>query len=107
MSIRKSFGATLTATPTAVYTVPTGKKAEWVHAYITNVSGSNGTIDMSVNGFVLLDDYTVSAKDFKDIGGTINSFVILTEGQTITANATQSMTLVVSIIEHNNIIQGG
>lgn len=107
MSIRKSFGATLTATPTAVYTVPTGKKAEWVHAYITNVSGSNGTIDMSVNGFVLLDDYTVSAKDFKDIGGTINSFVILTEGQTITANATQSMTLVVSVIEHNDIIQGG
>ena len=107
MSIRKSFGATLTATPTAIYTVPSNKKAEWVHAYITNVSGSNGTIDMSVNGFVLLDDYTVSAKDFKDIGGTINSFVILTEGQTITANATQSMTLVVSVIEHNDIIQGG
>ena len=107
MSIRKSFGATLTATPTAVYTVPTGKKAEWVHAYITNVSGSNGTIDMSVNGLVLLEDYTVSAKDFKDIGGTENTFVFINSGQTITASATQSMTLIVSIIEHNDIIQGG
>ena len=107
MSIRKSFGATLTATPTSLYTVPAGKKAEWVHAYITNVSGSNGTITMSVNGFTLLDGYTVTAKDFVDIGGTINSFVLLDEGQTITASATQSMTLVVSIIEHNNIIQGG
>ena len=107
MSIRKSFGATLTATPASLYTVPVGKKAEWVHAYITNVSGSNGTVDMSVNGFVLLNDYTVSAKDFKDIGGTINSFVMLEAGQTITASATQSMTLVVSIIEHNDIIQGG
>ena len=107
MSIRKSFGATLTATPVAVYTVPTGKKAEWVHAYITNVSGSNGTIEMSVNGLALLNDYTVSSKDFKDIGGQINSFVMLEEGQTITASATQSMTLIVSIIEHNDIIQGG
>ena len=105
--IKKSFGASLQTTDTTLYEVPAGKKAEWVHAYITNVSGSNGTIDMSVNGFVLLDDYTVSAKDFKDIGGTINSFVILTEGQTITANATQSMTLVVSVIEYNDIIQGG
>ena len=107
MSIRKSFGATLTATPTAVYTVPTGKKAEWVHAYITNVSGSNGTIDMSVNGLVLLEDYSVSAKDFKDIGGNENTFVFINSGQTITASATQSMTLIVSIIEHNDIIQGG
>lgn len=107
MSIRKSFGATLTATPAAVYTVPTGKKAEWVHAYITNVSGSNGTITMSVNGFTLLDGYTVTAKDFKDIGGQVNTFVILDAGQTITASATQSMTLVVSVIEENDIVQGG
>jgi len=49
----------------------------------------------------------VSSKDFKDIGGQINSFVMLEEGQTITASATQSMTLIVSIIEHNDIIQGG
>lgn len=105
--IRKSFGQTLTATPTAIYTVPTGKKAEWVHAYITNVSGSNGTLDMSVNGFQLLNDYAVSAKDFLGIGGTSNSFVILEAGQTITASATQSMTLVVSVIEYNDIIQGG
>ena len=62
MSIRKSFGATLTATPTAVYTVPTGKKAEWVHAYITNVSGANGTIDMSVNGLVLLEEGTLEVR---------------------------------------------
>ena len=107
MSIRKSFGATLTATPTAIYTVPSNKKAEWVHAYITNVSGANGTIDMSVNGFVLLDDYAISSKDFKDIGGNENTFVFLDAGQTITASATQSMTLIVSIIEHNDIIQGG
>lgn len=107
MSIRKSFGATLTTTPTAIYTVPASKKAEWVHAYITNVSGSNGSITMSVNGFTLLDGYTVTAKDFKDIGGQVNSFVILEAGQTITASSTQSMTLVVSIIEHNDIIQGG
>ena len=107
MSIRKSFGATLTATPTAIYTVPPNKKAEWVHAYITNVSGANGTINMSVNGFVLLDAYAVSSKDFKDIGGTENTFVVLQAGQTITASSTQSMTLVVSIIEYNDIIQGG
>jgi len=105
--IRKSFGQTLTATPTAIYTVPTNKKAEWVHAYITNVSGSNGTIDMSVNGLQLLNDYAVSAKDFLDIGGTSNSFVIIEAGQTITASATQSMALVVSLIEYNDIIQGG
>lgn len=107
MSIRKSFGATLTATPTAIYTVPTGKKAEWVHAYITNVSGSNGTVNMSVNGFDLLTDYTISSKDFKDIGGNENTFVFLDTGQTITASSTQSMSLIVSIIEHNDIIQGG
>lgn len=107
MSIRKSFGATLTATPTAIYTVPTGKKAEWVHAYITNVSGSNGTVDMSVNGLVLLEDYSISSKDFLDIGGNENTFVFVEAGQTITASATQSMTLIVSVIEHNDIIQGG
>ena len=107
MSIRKSFGAALTATPTAIYTVPTGKKAEWVHAYIANVSGSNGTVDMSVNGLMLLEDYTISSKDFKDIGGHENTFVFIDAGQTITASATQSMTLIVSVIEHNDIIQGG
>ncbi len=107
MSIRKSFGATLTGSAAAVYTVPAGKKAEWVHAYITNVSGSNGTVTMSVNGLVLLDSYSVSSKDFKDIGGHENTFVFIDAGQTITASATQSMTLIVSVIEHNDIVQGG
>lgn len=111
--IKKTFGATLTGTTATIYTVPTGKKAEWVLMYLKNNSGSNGTVDVS---FVddsasatlpILDGYSISSKEFFQIGGGYNEFIMMEEGDSITASATQSMTMLVSVIESNDIIQGG
>jgi hypothetical protein len=111
--IRKSYGAVLTGTSQTVYTVPAGKSAQWVLMYITNTSGSNGSVEVDYynaeqdSTFSILEDYTITSKDFFQIGGTINAFIMMREGDSISALATQQMTMLVSLIEENNIIQGG
>jgi len=111
--IRKSYGAVLTGTSQTLYTVPNGKSAQWVLMYITNTSGSNGTVEVDYynaeqdSTFSILEGYTITAKDLFQIGGTINAFIMMREGDSISALATQPMTMLVSLIEENNIIQGG
>lgn len=111
--IKKSFGAVLTGTAATIYTVPTGKKAEWVLMYLTNTSGSNGTVsvdfvdDSASATLPILDGYSVSSKEFFQIGGGFNEFIMMEEGDSFSASATQTMTMLVSVIEFNNIIQGG
>ena len=111
--IKKTYGAVLTGTSQTVYTVPAGKSAQWVLMYITNTSGSNGNVEVDYysaaqdSTFSVLEGYTVTGKNFLQIGGTINSFIMMREGDSISAFATQEMTLLISLIEENNIIQGG
>ena len=111
--IRKSYGAVLTGTSQTLYTVPNGKSAQWVLMYITNTSGSNGNVEVDYynaeqdSTFSILEGYTITAKDLFQIGGTINAFIMMREGDSISALATQQMTMLVSLIEENNIIQGG
>ena len=111
--IKKSYGAALTGTTATIYTVPTSKKAEWVLVYITNTSGSNGSAtlqyydasqDATLN---ILDGYTITAKQFFQIGGNVNEFILMRSGDQIKASATQPMTMLVSVIESNDVITGG
>jgi hypothetical protein len=73
--IKKSFGAALTGTIATIYTVPSSKKAEWVLAYITNTSGSNGSVTLQYYDaseaatLAILDTYAISSKEFFQIGG--------------------------------------
>ena len=111
--IRKSYGAVLTGTSQTLYTVPNGKSAQWVLMYITNTSGSNGTVEVDYynaeqdSTFSILEGYTITAKDLFQIGGTINAFIMMREGDSISAFSTQQMTMLMSFIEENAIIQGG
>tara|TARA_S200002703_G_C3625138_1_gene191964 strand:+ start:202 stop:540 length:339 start_codon:yes stop_codon:yes gene_type:complete len=111
--IKKSFGASLTGTSQDIYEVPAGKRAQWVLMYVSNTSGSNGTTtvnfyDSSATATLpVLSGYTVTAKQYFQIGGDYNSFITMEEGDKISASATQSMTLLLSVIEENVIIQGG
>ena len=111
--IKKSFGANLTGTLQDIYEVPVGKRAHWVLMYVSNTSGSNGTCDVdfydasATATLPVLDTYTVTAKEYFQIGGDYNSFITMEEGDKISASATQSMTVLLSVIEENAIIQGG
>mgnify|MGYP006286146095 CR=1 FL=1 len=111
--IKKSFGAVLTSSLQDVYEVPTGKSAEWCLMYITNTSGSNGDVHVDYynasadNTFSVLEEYAITSKDFFKLGGGTNEFIMMREGDKISAEATQEMTLLISVIESNNIIQGG
>lgn len=113
MSIRKSFGGAITATPQDLYEVPAGKRAQWVLMYVVNTSGSNGNIDVDFYDasasatLPVLDGYTVTAKQYFQIGGDYNSFITLEAGDKISAVSTQGMTVLISVIEENAIIQGG
>ena len=110
--IKKSFGAVLTGTPATIYTVPTGKKAEWVLMYLKNSSGSTGTAEVDFTDasasatLPILDGYSLSSKEFFQIGGGFNEFIMMEEGDSISASASQTMTILVSVIEYNDIIQG-
>lgn len=111
--INKSTGSALTATLADIYTVPNGKRSRWVLMYATNTSGSNGTIDVKYYDssasatLSVLEDYAISAKDFLQVGGEIHAFIMMEEGDKIQASSTQPMTLLVSFIEENAVIQGG
>ena len=113
--IKKTFGASLQTTDTTLYEVPTGKKAQWVLVYATNVSGStsNFTVDFYDSSetatLSIFDTYSLSSKEFFQIGGNINEFVAMYEGDKIIANCAtnNAITMLVSVIEENDIIQGG
>ena len=111
--IKKSSALTTTTSLQTIYTVPNGKRAEWKMLWISNVSGSNGTFDVTYYNkandttFAFFDDHTLSAKDFFQIGGDYYEFVTMYEGDYVQISATQPMTAVVSVIEHNDVIKGG
>lgn len=111
--IKKSSALTTTTSLQTIYTVPNGKRAEWKMLWISNVSGSNGTFDVTYYNkandttFSFFNTHALSAKDFFQIGGEYYEFVIMSEGDYIQIKATQPMTAVVSVIEHNDVIRGG
>ena len=111
--IKKTFGTALTTTYQTLYEVPAGKKADWVLMYVTNTSGS--TSDFSVRYWndqaqaylQVFDDYSLSSNEFFKIGGAENEFVALKEGDRVEAMDGNGMTMLISVIEYNDIIQGG
>ena len=111
--IKKSSALTTTTSLQTIYTVPNGKRAEWKMLWLSNVSGSNGPFDVTYYNkandttFTFFDDHTLSAKDFFQIGVEYYEFVTMREGDYVQISATQPMTAVVSVIEHNDVIQGG
>jgi hypothetical protein len=111
--IKKSRALSTTATLQTIYTVPNGKQAEWKMLWISNHSGSNGSFDVtyynkeSDTTFTFFDTHTLSFKDFFEVGGQYYEFVMMGEGDYIQISATQPMTAIVSVIEHNDIIKGG
>jgi len=108
MATKVSSGAVLTTSLQDIYEVPEHKEAHWVLMYIVNTSGSNASAtvnfyDASETATLpLLSGYTISSKDFFQIGGQFNEFIYMNTGDKITASATHSMTMLVSIIEHNS-----
>lgn len=111
--IKKSFGLVLTPSYQTIYTVPTGKKADWVLMYVTNTSGSTSSFSVryynaaSATTLILFNSYSLGANDFFKIGGGTNEFIALAEGDYIEALDGAGMTMVVSVIEYNDIIKGG
>jgi len=111
--IKKSSALTTTTSLQTIYTVPNGKRAEWKMLWVSNVSGSNGTFDVTyynkVNDitFSFFSNHVLSAKDFFQIGGEYYEFVTMQEGDYVQISSTQPMTAVISVIEYNDIIQGG
>lgn len=111
--IKKSFGAVLNTSYQTLYTVPTGKKTEWVLMYVTNTSGSTSSFSVRVYKakydmtLQMFSSYSLGANDFFKIGGGENEFVMLEEGDYIEALDGAGMTMMISVIEHNDIIQGG
>jgi hypothetical protein len=107
MATKRSTGKALTSTLTDIYVVPDHKLAEWVLVYITNTSGSNGTYTLSYYDasesatLDVLNTYSISSKEFFQIGGEFNEFIIMEAGDKIQASGTQNGTILVSVIEHN------
>lgn len=113
--IKKTFGGSLLTTDTTLYEVPTGKKAQWVLLYATNTSGStsNFSVDFydssEATTLAVFDGYSVSSKAFFKVGGEYNAFIAMAEGDKIIANCAtnNAITMLVSVIEENDVIQGG
>lgn len=113
--IKKSFGASLQTTDTTLYEVPVGKKAEWVLIYATDVSGSTTNFDVDyydaseTTTLKILDTYSLSANDFFKVGGEPNAFIMMEAGDKIIGRTASNddVTILVSVIESNDIIQGG
>ena len=93
-----SVGLNLTAaTETTIYTVPVGYYAKWNLTHIDNGSSSSKHItvvwrDVSAGTDIyLLNQYTISTKDFKQIDG--NSYFVLEEGDTVKATSETGSTI--------------
>ena len=111
--IKKSFGLPLTTSYQTLYEVPTGKKAEWVLLYCTNTSGSTSGFTVRIwneaaqSYLTMFDDYSLASNEFFKIGGGANEFVALAEGDKVEALDGAGMTMLISVIEYNDIIKGG
>lgn len=90
------------ATPTVVYTVPTGYYAKWNLLYALNGSGSSKHItvtwrDVSQGIDInILYQYTVNTKDFLKIDG--GAYMVMEEGDyiTITSEAGSTYTTILT-----------
>lgn len=113
--IKKTFGASLQTTDTTLYEVPTSKKAQWVLLYATNTSGSTSNFSVSFYDssesvtLDVFDGYSLSSKEFFKIGGEFNEFISMKAGDKIVASCAtnDAITMLVSVIEENDVIQGG
>jgi hypothetical protein len=107
MATKRSVGAALTTTLTDIYEVPANKRAEWILVYITNTAGSSENVtvtyyDASQSASLpILAGYSLSSKEFFQLGGQYNEFIMMEAGDKIQASATSSATILVSVIEHN------
>jgi hypothetical protein len=111
--IKKTFGGPLTTSYATIYEVPQGKKAEWVLLYVVNDSGSTSGFSVrmynaqSDSNIQIFDDKSLSDGEFFKIGGGFNEFIMLAEGDKVEAVNGSGMTLLMSVVEYNDIIQGG
>jgi hypothetical protein len=113
--IKKTFGANLTTSEVTLYEVPVGKKTEWRMLYATNIGNANKKFNAriykaSADAYLqMFDSFIVNTKDFFNIGGDTFEFVMLDEGDKILVEGDSNgdITLIVSVIEYNDIIQGG
>lgn len=111
--IRKSKALSTTPTLQTIYTVPNGKKTEWCMLWVSNISGSNGSFDVTYYNkeadatVVFFADHVLSSKDFFHIGGNQNEIVVMHEGDYIQLSSTQDMTALISLIEYDDIVKGG
>lgn len=107
MATKRSVGAALTTTLTDIYEVPANKRAEWILVYVTNTSGSTENFNVTyydasqTASLPILNAYSLAAKEFFQIGGQYNEFIMMEAGDKIQASATSSATILVSVIEHN------
>lgn len=111
--IRKSFPLALTSSFQTIYTVPVNKKAELVLVFVSNTSGSNGNFDLQIYNAATsatlsaFSGYTVTSKEYFEIGGQPNQFVALSAGDYLQLKSTVDMTAIVSIVESNALVTGG
>jgi len=113
--IKKTFGTSLLTTNQTIYEVPLGKKAQWVLLYATNTSGSTSSFTTSfydaskAASLLVFSAYSLSSKEFFKIGGEFNEFISMEEGDKIIASCStnNAITMLVSIIEENDVIKGG
>lgn len=113
MSIKKTVGAALTTSYQDIYTVPDGKQAEWRLMFITDTAGSTISVDVQfydaseTTTLQVLSSYSLGSNEFLQIGGDYFEFINMNEGDIIKAKASAGATILVSVIESNDIIQGG
>ena len=113
--IKKTFAASLQTTDTTLYEVPSSKKAQWVLLYAVNNSGSTSNFDVDFYDasesatMSVFDGYSVSSKEFFKIGGEYNEFIAMYAGDKVIGRCATNnhFTMFISVIEENDVIQGG
>lgn len=84
-------------TNTTIYTVPNGYYAKWTLSHITNGSASSKHITLvwtdasAATDLYILNTYTISTKDFKQIDGS--AYFVLEEGDTVKATSESGSTM--------------
>ena len=106
--IKRTYALGATTSLQTLYTVPDGARTEWTMLWVSNTSGSNGTVDVnyynnaSSTTIKLFDDHPVSSKDFFTVGGNYHEFLIMGQGDYIQVSSTQPCTFIASVIEYDN-----